>query len=88
MRFVDYVLDQKPDYPSGFSEFNVMGQFAYQTAEEFYHFIDIEKEPRPAGKLIQFWSHRAPDQPQDIWMDGKFHKGVIPLNIIKAIFAK
>lgn len=72
-QFEHYVMAQKPDYPQGFSEHNVIGSFALDTPEWRcrYHWIDISEEPAPAPKLKQFWSHSPPDAPHDL-PDGSY----------------
>lgn len=69
--FDRYVLAQKPDYPSGFCEFNTIGQVAWTQFHDAYYWIDVEKEPYPRSKLIQFWGHGGLDAKQNIWLDGK-----------------
>lgn len=64
--FVDYVLAQKADFPWGFSECNTIGSYAlhdpYWNGE--YHWVNISKNPRPADKLYQAWSHSPPNVAQ------------------------
>jgi hypothetical protein len=62
--FDDYVLSRKADFPWGFSEHNVIGAYAWFEHHDAYHWIDVAKDPRPADKLIQFWSHSPIDKPQ------------------------
>ncbi len=62
--FDDYVLSLKPDFPWGFSEHNVIGAYAWFEHHDQYHWIDLSKQPRPADRLIQFWSHGPMDKPQ------------------------
>ena len=69
--FDDYVLSLKPDHPWGFSDHNVIGAFAWREFHDAYHWIDLSRHPRPHSKLIQFWSHSPPDQPQDMPSGGR-----------------
>lgn len=86
MGFEGYVLSVKPDFPWGISEFNVLGSFAHWSDKwrDRYHFIDVGKEPHPASskKLMQFWSHSPPNQPQGTPNTGEH---CIPLDVIKRI---
>lgn len=85
--FREYVLEQKPDYPSGFAEFNTMGAVIMETNwKDAYHLIDVGENPYPHSKLIQFWSHGAVEKPQQIWLDGKLVE-VNPLGMIRTILA-
>lgn len=87
--FRDYVLAQKPDYPSGFAEFNTLGAVVMDSSEwrNRYHIIDVGCNPYPRTKLIQFWSHGSPDANQDIWIDGKLTP-VVPRQMISQILGK
>jgi hypothetical protein len=87
-RFLSFVLSRKPDYPTGFCEFNSMGDFAHYLRANDYHWINLEEEARPKDKLIQFWSHRAPELAQDVWLDGTLMKGVIPIEVIHNLLVK
>lgn len=83
--FDDYVLSLKADHPWGFSEHNVIGAFAWYSPEwrGAYHWIDLAREPRPPSKLIQFWSHSPPDQPQDMPGGGR----CVPAEVIAKLLA-
>jgi hypothetical protein len=62
--FEHYVMAQKSDYPWGFSEHNCIGSFAHETPrwKSEYHWVDVGSQTYPAPKLMQYWSHAAPDQ--------------------------
>lgn len=65
MPFLDYVLSCKPDFPQGFSEFNVIGGYARKEMADSYHWIDLAGEVAPKDKICQFWSHGGLDRPTD-----------------------
>jgi hypothetical protein len=73
MTFMNYVFAQKPTFPCGYNDFNVIGAFAVQFFSGDYHLIDVGLHPeqRPPDKLIQWWSHGGLDKPQDVWIDGQ-----------------
>lgn len=79
--FLNYVLSQKPDYPQGFTEFNALGSGVVAWQHDLYRLIDVSREPRPHDKLIQFWSHRTPTEPQEVVIDGE-KKTVVPKELI------
>lgn len=84
MKFDDYVISRKPDFPPGFSEFCALGSFVEYAYVDMYHFIDISKEPRPRDLLTQFWSHSPPDKEQNMpSVGGK----CVPMNIIRKVLA-
>lgn len=62
--FEEFVLAQKADFPWGFTEHNVIGNFALQADNKAYYWIDVGKEPWPKPKLVQFWSLGSPDVAQ------------------------
>lgn len=53
------------------SEFNIIGAYAWHNYRERYHWIDTGKEPRPQDKIIQFWSRGTIDQVVECQL-GKF----------------
>lgn len=87
MRFADWVLMQKGDFPFGFTEHNTIGAVAlrdlrWRTA---YHWIDAGKETPPKEKLLQFWSHSPPDKPQKS-QHGETDRA--PMYVIKGILGE
>jgi hypothetical protein len=88
MDFDAYVLGQKPDRPCGFAEFPTLGAFAERskTFNPRYHFVDVDKMPRPHEKLLQFWSRQDPKLEQTIWIEGAMHK-VIPADTISNLLS-
>lgn len=65
MPFLDYVLSCKPDFPQGFSEFNVIGGYARKEMADHYLWIDTAETVPPKDKVCQFWSHGGLDRPTD-----------------------
>lgn len=88
--FQDYVLSRRDTFPYGFAEFPTLGAMALSDAwKEKYHFIDVTKNRKayPPDKLIQFWSHGHPDEPQTIWNDGR-QKKLVPSVVIRKLLGK
>lgn len=64
-KFDQFVLEQKPDFPWGFTEFNMIGTMCLTPKWiDRYTVVDLGKVPVPWLKVIQFWSHSPPDKPQ------------------------
>lgn len=72
--FDEYVMAQRPSFPWGFTEHNVIGAFAFNDPlwHDKYHWHYVSKAGVPKEKLIQFWSHSLIDQPQNISHGGRF----------------
>ncbi len=84
MTLENYVLRQKSDFPWGISDHNLIGAYAYEYHRNLYHWIDVSTQPRPASKLIQFWSHSPPDKPQE--MPNKEHGEYgTPIKMLRAL---
>jgi len=67
--FEQYVLAQKPTFPWGFTEHNVIGAFAYYHPDwkDKYHWWEVDgSRPVPHEKLAQFWSLAPIDQEQSL----------------------
>lgn len=84
MRFENYVLSQRGGFPFGFSEHNAIGAFAKQFHPNWYHWIDVGKEPWPKEKLIQFWSVSPPDKKQ---ASPHGEPDRVPLEVIQKVLA-
>lgn len=82
-----YYLAGKNEFPQDRAEFNSLGSFAHLLCPDLYHWIEIPLEERPRDKLIQFWSHRPPDQLQEIWIDGRI-VSVMPELLIREILGQ
>jgi hypothetical protein len=80
--WAEYVRGCKNDFPNGFCEFVTLGTVAMHFFPDRYALSDAGKQtnpdfcPLPIG---QFWSHRPPDQMQEIWWDGVGQK-IVPVN--------
>lgn len=68
MPFDLLVLSQKPDFPWGWTEHNIIGAFAYYTPawHEKYEWWEVPKRPVPHEKLSQFWSLGPIDKEQPL----------------------
>lgn len=68
IRFDDFVLSRKPDFPWGFTEHNVIGAFAWYSRQwhPAYHWVDLEKHPAPHEKIFQFWSYGGLEHEQSL----------------------
>jgi hypothetical protein len=86
--FEPYALSRRHENPCGFNDFNNLGAFAKHYMPERYYFIDLTNAPfmRPRDHLIQYWSHRRPDEMQERWLDGQ-KKNVCPLAEIRRLLA-
>jgi hypothetical protein len=86
--FEEYVLSQRSERPCGFAEFPTLGAYALVSKRfrNVYHFVDVQKEPRPHDHLVQFWSHNNPDGEQRIWIEGEMHK-IVPSQFISKALA-
>lgn len=84
MSFEQYVLNQRGEFPFGFSEHNTIGAYALEFFPYMYHWIDLAKEKAPKEKLRQYWSHSPPDKPQGTPHD---KDQCIPLQEINRILA-
>jgi hypothetical protein len=67
---MQYIHGCREDFPQGFCEFNTLGAVAWRHLHDKYHWIDHQQlhetnTPWPAGKLVQFWSHAAPEVAQE-----------------------
>jgi hypothetical protein len=81
--FDQYVLGQKADFPWGFTEHNTIGSFARASRKwsQEYHWVDLETQPWPPHKLLQFWSLSPPDVEQPLPSGGRG----LPLNEFKRL---
>lgn len=61
----DYIWACENSFPQTFGEFNTLGEVAWRHFRDDYCWKDQEKGefPKP-HKVVQFWSHASPDQPQ------------------------
>lgn len=61
----DYIRSCEEAFPQGFCEFNTLGEVAWRHFHEDYCWKNQElgEFPKP-HKVVQFWSHASPDQPQ------------------------
>lgn len=85
--FDAYVKSSKNDYPQTFAEFPTLSAVALEKFRDRYYAIDLSKTASPDRSpfpVIQFWSHRPPDEEQEIWIDG-VQRLVIPIQLIKEI---
>ncbi len=57
MRFDEFVLSRKADFPQGLSEFNLLGNFARQFFPENYSWVDLSVSAQPRNPYLQYWSH-------------------------------
>lgn len=73
--FQDYVLAQKPTWPSGFCEFNALGNFASKFHPELYHWVTIPNEPPPRYPIRQLWSHCGVTEDYQRWIDEVLEHG-------------
>lgn len=83
--FDAYVKSTKNDYPQTFAEFPTLSAVALEKFRDQYYPIDLSKTASPDRSpwpVIQFWSHRPPDEEQEIWIDG-LQRLVIPIQLIK-----
>jgi hypothetical protein len=85
--FEEYVFNQKPDFPCGFSEFNALGQIALRPEwAQKYHIYDVSNGKFPHSYLTQMWSHGGLDKQQSIWHEGKLIP-VVPRNFLEQLLA-
>jgi len=85
--FDEYVKSCKNSYPQTFAEHPTIGAVAYECFKEDYSLVDLSKDANPDRSpypVIQFWSHRPPDQEQEIVIDG-IKRNIIPIKIIEEI---
>jgi len=71
--FNSYVRGCKNDFPQSFAEHPTLGAVAAKCFTDSYCLQDCSKQENPDKSpypVCQFWSHAAPDQPQEIWIDG------------------
>lgn len=62
--FDEFVLSRKPDFPWGWTEFNMLGVMALSPKwRDKYHIVDL-KDGVPKNKILQMWSHSPEDKPQ------------------------
>lgn len=61
----DYIRSCENEYPQTFGEFNTLGEVAWRHFHSDYCWKNQEmgEFPKP-HKVVQFWSHASPDQPQ------------------------
>lgn len=71
--FKDYVMACKPTFPWGFSEHATIGAFAYYHPKwnQEYRWVEIPQMQRYNNKILQYWSHAAPDQMHDLPSGGR-----------------
>lgn len=86
-QFNEYVRSCKNDFPQTFAEHPTLGAVAYECFKENYCLHDCSKQENPDScqyPVQQFWSHGAPDQPQEIMVQG-VKKTVIPKQFTEEI---
>ena len=61
----DYIKSCENEFPQTFGEFNTLGEVAWRHFRNDYAWKNQElgEFPKP-HKVVQFWSHAPPDQPQ------------------------
>jgi hypothetical protein len=61
----DYIRSCEESFPQTFCEFNTLGEVAWRHFHDDYCWKNQElgEFPKP-HKVVQFWSHASPDQPQ------------------------
>jgi hypothetical protein len=87
MKFNDYVKSGKNEYPQQFAELPTLSAVALHDFIDLYSPMDCSKQENPDKSpypVIQFWSHRPPDQEQEIWIDG-VKRTVIPSKLAEDI---
>ena len=76
-----YVASCRNQFPQSICEFVALGNVAIHCFGEKYHLVDNSLKPNPDKgdfPVGQFWSHRSPELPQDIWWEGE-QKTIVPL---------
>lgn len=74
MEFNNYVRSCQNEYPQGFTEYPALGAVAAKYFPELYHLHDCATERNPDKSpypVQQCWSHVAPDEPCELWVDGE-----------------
>lgn len=79
----EYIRAQQEHFPQGFCEFITLGEIAWRDFPWRYHWVNQETDPHPLDPLAQFWSKGDPANPQDAQINGTYHKGVIPSQMIE-----
>lgn len=66
--FEQHVLAQKPTFPWGWTEHNIIGAYAFYSPEWHgrYEWVEVGHDPVPREKLAQFWSLGPIDQEQPL----------------------
>ena len=85
--FNDYIKSCKNEYPQTFCEYVTLGSVARQYFADDYTLCDLSRDANPDRSpypVQQFWSHRAPDEPQEVCVDG-IMRNVIPAEFVKEI---
>ena len=85
--FNEYVKSGRNEYPQTFCEYVTLGAVAYETSQSDYSLSDLSKLPNPDRSpypVQQFWGHSAPDQPQEIWVDG-IKRNIVPIQMIEEV---
>lgn len=57
--FLDWALDAGE---RDWSEFNIMGAYGWHSYRDWYHWVDLGREPRPPDKIVQFQSREGLEQ--------------------------
>lgn len=85
----DFIHSCREEFPQGFCEFNTLGAIAWRHFHDDYHWINHQELhengiPWPNSKLVQFWSHGNPEEPQEPVYKGKPHR-CTPAELLKSI---
>ncbi len=87
MGFDSYIKSTRNEYPQTFAEFPTLSAVALEKFRSEYVPIDLSKTASPDRSpwpVIQFWSHRLPNEEQEIWIDG-VQRLVVPIEKIEEI---
>jgi len=81
----DYIRECENAFPQTFCEFNTLGQVAWDHLHDRYHWHNCETkgwiEPH---KIVQFWSHASPEEPQEPVFRGKPYR-CTPAELLKLL---
>jgi hypothetical protein len=57
MKFRDYMLAGRNEFPQDRVEFPALGAFAWEFFRDDYFWIDLDQVPPPPDKHQAYWSH-------------------------------